>query len=122
MLFIDNESIKFNDGNDTNDSAIYMGPVSHGDNLKHKIRISDNKEYLVDRYQIASITVPEISNVPISIEEYASKLHNLTPLQLEYVANLQPSQKKDTNPCILLSIMRHRCSMVIYYVTDSTFP
>ena len=68
MLFMDNESIKFNDGNGTNDSAIYMGPVSHGDTLKHKIRISDNEEYLVDREHISSITVRDISNVPISIE------------------------------------------------------
>ena len=41
MLFMNNESIKFNDGNGTNDSAVYMGPVSHGDILKHKIRRSD---------------------------------------------------------------------------------
>ena len=27
MLFMDNESIKFNDGNGTNDSAVYMGPL-----------------------------------------------------------------------------------------------
>ena len=122
MLYMDNKSIKLNDGNGTNDIAIHMVPVLHGDTPKHKIRRSDNDEYLVDREHISSITVREISNMLISIEEYASKLHNLTPLQLEYVANLQPSQKKDTNPCILLSIMRHRCSMVIYYVTDSTFP
>ena len=68
MIFIENESIKFNDGNGTNDSVFYMGPVSHGDTLKHKIRISDNEEYLVDREHILSITVPDISNVLISIE------------------------------------------------------
>ena len=42
MLFMGNESIKFNDGNGTNYSAIYMGPFLHGDTLKQKIRISDN--------------------------------------------------------------------------------
>ena len=52
MLFMGNESIKFNDGNGTNDSAIYMVPVSHGDTLKHRIRISDKEEYLVDREHI----------------------------------------------------------------------
>ena len=65
MLFMDNESIKFNDGNGTNDSAVYMGPVSHGDTLKHKIRRYDNEEYLVNREHISSITVPDISNVSI---------------------------------------------------------
>ena len=49
MLFMDNESIKFNDGNVTNDSAFYMVPVLHVDTLKHNIRRSDNDEYLVDR-------------------------------------------------------------------------
>ena len=58
MLSMDNESINFNDGNGTNDSAVYMGPVSHGDTLKHKIRRYDNEEYLVDREHILSITVP----------------------------------------------------------------
>ena len=82
MLFMDNKSINFNDGNGKNDSAVYMVPVSYGDTLKHKILRSDNEENLVDREHISYITVPDISNVPISIEEYASKLHNLTPLQL----------------------------------------
>ena len=68
ILFVDNESIKFNDGNGTNDSAVYMGPVSHEDILKHKICRSDNEEFLVDREHISSITVPYISNVLISIE------------------------------------------------------
>ena len=49
MVFMDNELIKFNDGNGTNDSVVYMGPVFHGDTLKHKIRTYDHKEYLVDR-------------------------------------------------------------------------
>ena len=31
---MDNESIQFNDGNGTNDIAVYTGPVSHGDILK----------------------------------------------------------------------------------------
>ena len=40
---MDNESIRFNDGNSTNDSAVYMGPVSHRDIIKHKIHKSDNE-------------------------------------------------------------------------------
>ena len=86
IIFIDNESINFNDDNDTNDSAVYMGPVSHGDILKHKICRSDNEEYLVDREHISSINIPDISSVPISIEEYSYKIHNLTPSQLKDIA------------------------------------
>ena len=107
MLLMDNESIKFNDGNGTNDSAVYMGPVSHGDTLKHKIRRSDNEEYLVDREHISSITVPEISNVPISIEEYASKLHNLTPLQLKDIAQPEILDKDQQDLASLHNKMNH---------------
>ena len=60
-----------------------MGHVSHGYILNHKIHIFDNEEYLVDREHISYITVSYISNVPISIKEYASKLHNLTPSHLK---------------------------------------
>ena len=49
MLFMNNESVKFNDDNGTNDSATYMGPKSHGEIIKHKICRSDNEEYLFDR-------------------------------------------------------------------------
>ena len=65
---MDNKSIKFNNGNITNDSAVYMGPVSHGEILKHKIRRSDNEEYLVNREHISFITVPDISNFLILIK------------------------------------------------------
>ena len=49
MLLMDNESIKFNDGNGTNDSVVYMVTVLYGDTLKHNTGRSDNEEYLVDR-------------------------------------------------------------------------
>ena len=107
MLFVDNESIKFNDGNVTNDSAIYMGPVSHGDTPKHRIHRSNNEEYLVDREHISSITVPDISIVPISIEEYASKLHNLTPLQLEDIAKPKILDKYQQDLVSLHNKMNH---------------
>ena len=68
MLFMMNESIKFNDGNGTNDTATYLGPVLHDDIIKHKIRQSDDADYLVDRDHISSLTVPEIANIPISDE------------------------------------------------------
>ena len=72
MLFMMNRSIKFNDGNGTNDTATYLGPVLHYVILKHKIRQSDDADYLVDRDHISSLTVPDIANVPISVEQYTS--------------------------------------------------
>ena len=107
MLFMDNESIKFNDGNGTNDSAVYMGPVLHGDILKHKLRRSDNEEYLVDREHISSIAAPDISNFPISIEEYASKLHNLTPSQLKDISKPEILYKDQKDLVSLHNNMNH---------------
>ena len=42
MLFMMNESLKFNDGNGTNDTETYVGLILHDDILKHKIRQSDD--------------------------------------------------------------------------------
>ena len=42
MLFMMNESIKFNDVNGTNDIATYLGPVQHDEILKNKMRRSDD--------------------------------------------------------------------------------
>ena len=33
------------------------------------------------------ITLPDIANVPISVKQYASEIHNLTPEQLNNIAN-----------------------------------
>ena len=82
-----NESIKFNDGNGTNDTATYLGPVLYDDILKHKIRQSDDADYLVYRENISSLTVPEISNVTISVKQYASEINKLKPEQLKNIAN-----------------------------------
>ena len=84
-----------------------MGPVSRGDTLKHKIRRSDNEEYLVDREHISYITVPDISNVPISIEEYASKLHNITPSQLKDITNPDIQDKDQQDLFSLHNKMNH---------------
>ena len=84
-----------------------MGPVLHGDTLKHKICRFDNEEYLVDREHISSITIPDISNVPISIEEYASKLHNLIPLQLEDIAKPKILYKYQQDLVLLHNNMNH---------------
>ena len=82
-----NDSIKFNDDNGTSDTATYPGPVLHDDILKHKIIKSDDAEYLVNRYHISYITVPDIANVPMLVKQYASELHTLTPEQLRNIAN-----------------------------------
>ena len=87
MLFMMNESIKFNDGNGTNDTATYLGPVLHDDILKNKIRRSDDADYLVDREYISYLTVPDTAKVTIYAKQYASELHNITPEKLKNISN-----------------------------------
>ena len=58
----------------------------HTEVLKPKIKQSDSHEFLVDREHLSFLTVPDIANVPISIEQYAAELHKMTSDQLEAVA------------------------------------
>ena len=67
MLFMMNESIKFNDGNGKNNTATYLGPILHDDTLNHKIRQSCGAEFLVNREHISSLKLPDIANIPISV-------------------------------------------------------
>ena len=107
MLFMENESVKFNDGNGTHDTAIYLGPISHGENLKHKIRRPDHEEYLVDREHLSSTTIPDIANVPVSIEEYQSELHNLTPSQLKDISKPSILDQDQSDLVALHNKMNH---------------
>ena len=86
MLFMANESIKFNDGDGDVDIATYLGPIEHDSILKHKIKRSNNLEFLVDREHLSSTTVPDIASIPISTEQYAAELHKLTSFQIEAIA------------------------------------
>ena len=56
--------------------------------MMNEIRRSDDAYYLVDIEHVSSLTVPDISNVPILVEQYASELHNLTPEQLNNIFNI----------------------------------
>ena len=107
MLFIMNESIKFNDYNGTNDTATYLGPVLHDDILKNKTRLSDESEYLVNRENISSITFPVIENAPILVKQYLSELHNLIPDQLKNIANTDNLDNDKRYLIVLHSKMNH---------------
>ena len=102
-----NESIKFNDGNGNNDTATYLGPVLHDDILNHKIIWSDDADYLVNRERMSYITLPDIANVPISVKQYASEIHNLTPEQLNNIANPETLDNDQWDMIALHTKMNH---------------
>ena len=107
MLFMMNDSIKFNGGNGTNDTETYIGPILHDDIIKHKIRQSYESDYLVDREHISSLIVTDIANVPILVKQYAYELHNLTPEQLKNISNPDTLDNNQRDLIALHSNMNH---------------
>ena len=87
MLFMLNESIKFNDGNGESDEAIYLGSSIEQGILKHKIERSNRMVYFVDREHLYSLNLPDVSSVPVSTEQYAAQLPNLSQEQLNQISN-----------------------------------
>ena len=87
MLFMADESIKFNNGQGNHDIVTYLGPMEHEHGLKHKIINSSSKEFLVDGVMLSPLDEPDIASVSAIIEHYASELPNLTKDQLEQIAH-----------------------------------
>ena len=87
QLYMRDETIRFKDGNGAFEHATYIEPVKVGDSVKHKILRDDEKEYIVERIFISPLSQPEFSGVPISIEEYAAQIPNLTKEQLHEIAH-----------------------------------
>ena len=86
-LFMTNESVIFKDGQGRSEDALYIGPIVQDDTVQHKIKRADGKEYLVDSVHLSPIDEPDISNVPITTEEFALELPNLTREQLDQIAH-----------------------------------
>ena len=81
-LFMTNESVIFKDGQGISEDALYIGPVEHDDTIQHKIERADGTEYLVDGAHLSPIDEPDIASVPITTEEFALGLPNLTREQI----------------------------------------
>ena len=86
MLFIADESVTFNNGKGEHNVVSYIGPSERENGLKHQIKTSDDTELLVDGVMLKSLDQPDISSVPITIEQYASELPNLTTNELQQIA------------------------------------
>ena len=87
QYFMSNETIKYKDGNGTFEHVTYNEPVKIGESVKHRITREDEKQYIVDGIFLSPLAQPELSGVPISIEQYASQLPNLTREQLHEIAH-----------------------------------
>ena len=81
------ETVKYKDGHGTFEHATYIEPVKIGESVKHRITREDEKQYIVDGIFLSPLAQPELSGVPISIEQYTSQLPNLTREQLHEIAH-----------------------------------
>ena len=88
-LFMMEESITFQDGAGESDTVKYLGPMTREGMVKHKIKRSDDSEFLVDREHLSSLSTPNISTVPVEIEQYAAELPNLSKEHLAQISNPQ---------------------------------
>ena len=78
MLFMSNESIIFNIGQGRHETVKYIGPAENDSGLKHQIKKADDTEFLVNGVMLCSLNQPDISSVPVTVEQYALELPNLT--------------------------------------------
>ena len=105
MLFMKNESIHFCNGKGDEEEAKYVGPIKIDGVMKHRIVRSNDSELMVDREHLYSINLPDVSGVPVTIEQFASEIPKLTREQVNQIAN--PSIL-DSNQWDLLL---HHCRM-----------
>ena len=81
------ESITFNNCQGKHKVVSYIGPSDRENGLKYQIKTSDSSELLVDGVMLKSLDQPDISSVPVTVEQYASELPNLTTQQIQQISN-----------------------------------
>ncbi len=82
-LFMINESVIFKDGKGITRQVNYLGPHIVDKILKNKIHTEDDTYLFVDAILLSSINIPGISTIPVTVEQYVTKLPKLTRQQIE---------------------------------------
>jgi hypothetical protein len=89
MLFMHNENILFKDGKGITREVTYLRPNLSEGVVKHRIRTQHDIKFLVDGVFLCSLDAPDISTIPVSVEQYATKLPKLMCQQLEQILDPQ---------------------------------
>jgi hypothetical protein len=55
--------------------------------LKHKIHTEDDTYLLIDNILVSSIITPGICTIPVTVEQFVTKLPKLTRQQIEQISN-----------------------------------
>ncbi len=111
MLFMLNETILFKDRKGITREVTYLGPNLSEGVLKHRIRTQHDTKCIVDGVLLCSLDAPDISTVPVSVEQYAIELPKLTHQQLKQISN---PQTLDNN--------QHELMEIHYKINHLPFP
>ncbi len=65
----------------------YLGPHIVDNILKHKIHTEDDTYLLIDNILVSSIITPGICTIPVTVEQFVTKLPKLTRQQIEQISN-----------------------------------
>ncbi len=87
MLFMLHESILLKDATGSTSEVTYLGSQLLDKVLLHKVRNKNGHRFLVDGNLLSSMDTPDITTIPVSIEQYAAELPRLTRKQLEQISN-----------------------------------
>jgi hypothetical protein len=87
MLFMLNENIILKDCKGITREVTYLGPQNSGEILQHKVWTRNGHAFLVDGVLLSSMDAPDISTIPVSIEQYATEIPKLTQEQIQGISH-----------------------------------
>jgi hypothetical protein len=65
----------------------YLGPHYSSEILQHKVWTRNGHDFLVDGALLSSMDAPDISTIPVSIEQYATEIPQLTQEQIQSISH-----------------------------------
>ncbi len=86
MLFMTNETVLFKDGQGINQEVTYLGPIHSNGTLKHKIWTRNDTEFAVNGILLSSLNKLDIATIPLTPEQYADELPNLSEVELQQIS------------------------------------
>ncbi len=89
MLFMLHKNILLKDSKGITQEVTYLGPQYLDEILQHKVWYRNGHNFLVDGTLLSSMDVPNISTIPVSIEQYPNELQKLTQEQLQHIFHPQ---------------------------------
>jgi hypothetical protein len=88
MLFMLNENVILKDCKGIT-WVTYLGPQNSGEILQHKVQTRNGRNFLVDGALLSSMDAPDISTIPVSIEQYATEIPKFTQEQIQGISHPQ---------------------------------